>query len=163
MTIPPYGDACAAWPTSTAGSANGTELASHAILRWQEERALEWHSIAPGRPQQNGFAARLNGRLHDECLSVHLSRNLPTARTIIEAWRVDDNTDRPQALAGPLRTRLQPGPARAKTRTGSGYEQGQTGGRIAGPGRSKIQWCPVRALRRLGLGQSTPIEFCRGD
>ena len=47
-------------------SDNGTELTSHAILRWQEERAVEWHYIAPGKPQQNGFVESLNGRLRDE-------------------------------------------------------------------------------------------------
>jgi putative transposase len=32
-------------------SDNGTELTSHAILHWQEERAVEWHYIAPGKQQ----------------------------------------------------------------------------------------------------------------
>lgn len=36
-------------------SDNGSELTAHAFLRWQEERAVEWHFIAPGTPQQNGF------------------------------------------------------------------------------------------------------------
>ncbi len=36
-------------------SDNGTELTSHAILRWQEERGVLWHYIALGKPQQNGF------------------------------------------------------------------------------------------------------------
>jgi putative transposase len=76
-------------------SDNGTELTSHAILRRQEERAVEWHSIAPGKPQRNGFVESLNGRLRDECLNEHLFRILPAARTLIEAWRVDDNTCRP--------------------------------------------------------------------
>ncbi len=40
-------------------SDNGTELTSHAILRWQKERGIEWHYIAPGKPQQNGFVERL--------------------------------------------------------------------------------------------------------
>ena len=31
-------------------SDNGTELTSHAILRWQEERSVLWHCIAPGKP-----------------------------------------------------------------------------------------------------------------
>jgi putative transposase len=29
-------------------SDNGTELTSHAILKWQEDRKVEWHYIAPG-------------------------------------------------------------------------------------------------------------------
>ena len=36
-------------------SDNGTELTSRAILAWQEERGVEWHYIAPGKPTQNGF------------------------------------------------------------------------------------------------------------
>ena len=33
----------------------GTELTSSAILRWSQERRVEWHYIAPGKPMQNGF------------------------------------------------------------------------------------------------------------
>ena len=40
-------------------SDNGTELTSHATLRWQKERGIEWHYIAPDKPQQNGFVERL--------------------------------------------------------------------------------------------------------
>ena len=36
-------------------SDNGTELTSNAILKWQQERQVEWHYIAPGKPMQNGF------------------------------------------------------------------------------------------------------------
>ena len=34
-------------------SDNGTEFTSRAILAWQEERGVEWHYIAPGKPTQN--------------------------------------------------------------------------------------------------------------
>lgn len=76
-------------------SDNGTELTSHAILRWQEERSVLWHYIAPGKPQQNGFVESFNGRFRDECLNEHLFGSLPSARRIIEAWRIDYNTERP--------------------------------------------------------------------
>ena len=33
----------------------GTELTSMAILRWSQESRIEWHYIAPGKPQQNAF------------------------------------------------------------------------------------------------------------
>ena len=36
-------------------SDNGTELTSMAILRWSQERRVEWHYIAPGKPQQKAF------------------------------------------------------------------------------------------------------------
>ncbi len=76
-------------------SDNGTELTSHAILRWREERSVLWHYIAPGKPQQNGFVESFNGRFRDECLNEHLFGSLAAARRIIEAWRIDYNTERP--------------------------------------------------------------------
>jgi putative transposase len=76
-------------------SDNGTEFTSNAILTWQQERDIEWHYIAPGKPMQNGFVESFNGRLRDECLNEHLFTNLNEARQIIEAWRIDYNTNRP--------------------------------------------------------------------
>ena len=76
-------------------SDNGTELTSNAILAWQQEHEVEWHYIAPGKPMQNGFIESFNGRLRDECLNEHLFSNLNEARQIIEAWRIDYNTNRP--------------------------------------------------------------------
>jgi len=82
-------------------SDNGTELTSHAMLRWQEERGVGWHYIAPGKPMQNAFVESLNGRFRDECLNEHVFRSLPTARRIIEAWRIDYNAYRPHtSLSG---------------------------------------------------------------
>ena len=48
-------------------SDNGTELTSMAILRWSQTSGVDWHYIAPGKPQQNGFVESFNGRLRDEC------------------------------------------------------------------------------------------------
>jgi putative transposase len=36
-------------------SDDGTELTSNAILKWQQERKVEWHYIASGKPMQNGL------------------------------------------------------------------------------------------------------------
>lgn len=76
-------------------SDNGTEFTSNAILAWQEERGIEWHYIAPGKPMQNGFVESFNGKLRDECLNETLFANLSEVREIIEAWRIDYNTNRP--------------------------------------------------------------------
>jgi putative transposase len=76
-------------------SDNGTEFTSNAILAWQEERGIEWHYIAPGKPMQNGFVESFNGKLRDECLNETLFVNLTEVREIIEAWRIDYNTNRP--------------------------------------------------------------------
>jgi hypothetical protein len=62
---------------------------------------VEWHYIAPGKPQQNGFVGSFNGRLRDECLNEHLFPSLAAARRIIEAWRTDTTPCvRTAALAG---------------------------------------------------------------
>lgn len=76
-------------------SDNGTELTSHAVLGWQEDRRVGWHYIAPGKPVQNAFAESLIGRLRDECLNEHVFPGLPAVRRIIDAWRADYNAHRP--------------------------------------------------------------------
>jgi putative transposase len=78
-------------PVLLVVSDNGTELTSHAVLAWQQERGAAWHYIAPGKPVQNAFAESLIGRFRDECLNEHLFPGLPAARRIIEAWRADYN------------------------------------------------------------------------
>ena len=54
-----------------------------------------WHTIAPGKPQQNGFVESFNGRFRDECLNEHLFRSIAAGRRIIEPWRIDHNHSRP--------------------------------------------------------------------
>ena len=76
-------------------SDNGTELTSNAVLEWQQHTGVEWHYIAPGKPMQNAFAESFIGRFRDECLNEHLFSSLAHARRIIEAWRIDYNTQRP--------------------------------------------------------------------
>ena len=57
-------------------SDNGTELTSMAILRWSQDSRVEWHYIAPGKPQQNAFVESFNGRLRDELLNETLFTSL---------------------------------------------------------------------------------------
>ena len=68
-----------------------------AILRWSEERRVEWHYIAPGKPQQNAFAESFTGRLRDECLNETLFSSLPQARSVLATWREDYNRLRPHS------------------------------------------------------------------
>ena len=44
-------------------SDNGTEFTSNAILGWTTDHQVEWHTIAPGKPMQNGFVESFNGRM----------------------------------------------------------------------------------------------------
>jgi putative transposase len=83
-------------------SDNGTELTSLAILRWTQDRRIEWHYIAPGKPQQNGYVESFNGRLRDECLNETLFASLSHARSVLRAWRDDYNHVRPHSGIGGL-------------------------------------------------------------
>lgn len=83
-------------------SDNGTEMTSHAVLKWCQDRNVNWHYIAPGKPTQNAFVESFNGRLRDECLNESLFGNLAEARHIIENWRIDYNTQRPHTSLGGL-------------------------------------------------------------
>ena len=76
-------------------SDNGTELTSNAMLKWQEDRKVEWHYIAPGKPMQNGFVESFNGRFRDECLNEHQFESLRHAQQLIAEWRDDYNHQRP--------------------------------------------------------------------
>ena len=81
----------------TVVSDNGSELTSSAILRWSQERQVEWHYIAPGKPMQNGFVESFNGRLRDECLNETLFTSLAHARFVLDTWRHDYNHVRPHS------------------------------------------------------------------
>jgi putative transposase len=83
-------------------SDNGTELTSMAILRWSQETQVEWHYIAPGKPQQNAFVESFNGRLRDELLNETLFTSLAHARAVLDAWKDDYNTVRPHSSLGNL-------------------------------------------------------------
>lgn len=83
-------------------SDNGTELTSNAILRWCQDREVEWHDIAPGKPTQNAHVESFHGRLRDECLNETLFRGLRHARAVPAAWREDYNHVRPHSGIGGL-------------------------------------------------------------
>ena len=81
----------------TCVSDNGTELTSMAILQWSKVVRVDWHYIAPGKPQQNAFVESFNGRLRDELLNETLFSSLGEARTLLAAWREDYNRVRPHS------------------------------------------------------------------
>ena len=87
---------------ATVVSDNGTELTSMAILRWSQATRVEWHYIAPGKPQQNAFVESFNGRLRDELLNETLFTSLGHAREALATWRLDYNTVRPHSRLGNL-------------------------------------------------------------
>lgn len=78
-------------------SDNGSEFTSNAILAWTDQNRVEWHSIAPGKPMQNGFIESFNGRLRDELRNETLFTSLAQAREATALWRADYNTARPHS------------------------------------------------------------------
>jgi transposase InsO family protein len=84
-------------PRNSAGAAHANSHGLMATSLWQEDRQVEWHYIAPGKPMQNGFVESFNGRLRDECLNEHLFPTLRHARHLIAAWRDDYNHHRPHS------------------------------------------------------------------
>jgi putative transposase len=83
-------------------SDNGTELTSMAVLCWSQENRVQWHYIAPGKPQQNAFAESFIGRLRDELLNETLFGSLSHAREALAMWKDDYNTIRPHSGLGNL-------------------------------------------------------------
>ncbi len=86
----------------TIVSDNGTEFTSMAILKWVQESDVDWHYIAPGKPQQNGFIENFNGKLRDECLNETLFGTLRDDRKTLEEWQEDYNWRRPHSALGNL-------------------------------------------------------------
>ena len=84
----------------TVVSDNGTEFTSNAILTFADDRKIDWHYIAPGKPTQNAFIESFNGRLRDELLNETLFPSLHHARATLAAWRTDYNTERPHSRLG---------------------------------------------------------------
>ena len=72
-------------------SDNSTELTSDAMLKWQEDRKVGWHYIAPGKPMQNGLVESFNGRMREECLDEHLFASLGQAvvHGLPDQWRLN--------------------------------------------------------------------------
>ena len=102
---------------ATIVSDNGTEMTSRAVLEWTNRGGIDWHYIAPGKPQQNGFVESFNGRLRDECLNEEVFASLAEARAVIERWRLDYNHVRPHSAhrgLTPAAVRMNPAAGRLR-------------------------------------------------
>jgi hypothetical protein len=70
---------------------------SRAVDQWAYEQGLQWHTIQPGRPMENGYVESFNGRFRDECLNENWFSNLADAREKIARWKQDYNEERPHS------------------------------------------------------------------
>jgi putative transposase len=78
---------------------NGPEFISKALDAWAYRNGVTLEFSRPGKPTDNAFVESFNGHFRQECLDQHWFASLEEARQIIEAWRIEYNTERPhQAL-----------------------------------------------------------------
>lgn len=76
---------------------NGSEFTSRALDAWAYWNCVQLDFSRPGKPVDNTFIEAFNGSLRRECLSQHWFASLPEAEQILEAWRLDYNTQRPHS------------------------------------------------------------------
>lgn len=74
---------------------NGPEFISKALDAWAYRNKVQLEFSRPGKPTDNAFAESFNGHFRAECLDQHWFASLEEARQIIEAWRIEYNTERP--------------------------------------------------------------------
>ena len=74
---------------------NGPEFISKALDAWAYRNGVALEFSRPGKPTDNAFVESFNGHFRQECLDQHWFASLAEARRIIEAWRIEYNTERP--------------------------------------------------------------------
>jgi putative transposase len=79
---------------------NGPEFISKALDAWAYCNGVQLEFSRPGKPTDNAFAESFNGHFRAECLDCHWFVSLEEARHMIEAWRLDYNTERPHRALG---------------------------------------------------------------
>jgi putative transposase len=70
-------------------SDNGPELTGMTVLRFSQERQIEWHYIAPGKPTQNAFIESFNTPC---AMKSSMRRCLPRSRRFEPCWRAGKTT-----------------------------------------------------------------------
>ncbi len=79
---------------------NGPEFISKALDAWAYRNGVQLEFSRPGKPTDNAFVESFNGHFRQECLDQHWFASLEEARQIIEAWRIEYNTERPHRALG---------------------------------------------------------------
>lgn len=74
---------------------NGPEFVSHRLAAWCQAHQVTLSFIERGKPIQNAQAESFNGRLREECLSIHYFRHAIDAKIKIGQWWRDYNLQRP--------------------------------------------------------------------
>lgn len=81
---------------------HGPEFEGQYLDAWAYERGVQLAFIRPGKPNENAYIESFNGKFRDECLNEHWFVTLAQARAVIEAWRIEYNTERTHSSLGDL-------------------------------------------------------------
>ena len=81
---------------------HGPEFEGQVLDAWAYERGVRLNFIRPGKPVENAYIESFNGRFRDECLNEHWFLTMAHARSVIEKWRIEYNTERPHSSLGDL-------------------------------------------------------------
>ena len=81
---------------------HGPEFEGQVLDTWAYRANVRLSFIRPGKPNENAYIESFNGKFRDECLNEHWFISMAHARRIIEAWRVEYNTERPHSSLGNL-------------------------------------------------------------
>jgi len=79
---------------------NGPEFDGKVLDQWAYRTGVQLSFIRPGKPNENAYIESFNGKFRDECLNEHWFISLAHARSVIEAWRIEYNTERPHSSLG---------------------------------------------------------------
>jgi putative transposase len=73
---------------------HGPEFEGRILDAWAYQNEVDLAFIRPGKPVDNCYIESFNGRFRDECLNEHWFITMAHARSTIEAWRIEYNTER---------------------------------------------------------------------
>jgi len=73
---------------------HGPEFEGRILDAWAYKNGVDLAFIRPGKPVDNCYIESFNGRFRDECLNEHWFITMTHARSTIEAWRIEYNTER---------------------------------------------------------------------
>ena len=73
---------------------HGPEFEGQVLDAWAYAANVQLAFIRPGKPNENAYIESFNGKFRDECLKEHWFVTMAHARRIIEAWRIEYNTER---------------------------------------------------------------------
>lgn len=79
---------------------NGSGFGGRALDAWAYQVDVKLSFIRSGKPVEKAYIESFNRKFRDECLNGHWFMSLRQAKSLIEDWRVEHNTERPNSALG---------------------------------------------------------------